>query len=179
MYVKIVNSQVDFLSLKKDIFSLIDSQNLSEYDQISLTSITGDNDWLCSVGKITDLPFKERFYSTINKACIGTSIETLIKQYSNYYRWRLMKIKPRRTYSVHKDGLGVSNNIRLHVPITTNPDCFLCFYEDLPSSGKTIQVHYEHLSTGNVYEVNTTNFHTAVNYGTIDRYHIVGVRYVL
>lgn len=176
-YVQVIDTNIDHEKLSHEVKHLIQSHNLEKYSQISLTSIGGNDDWFCSVGKIKDINHPERYYSTINHSVVGTYIHDLILKYSSFYRWRLMKLTPKTTYTIHPDGDQNHNNFRLHIPVITNPDCFLCFFNQKPESGKDINVRYEHLSVGKSYEVNTTNLHTAVNYSFADRYHIVGVRY--
>jgi len=112
----------------------------------------------------------------INKSLRGTSVEDFISNYSEYYRWRLMTLEPKTTYSIHSDGLPGNKNLRLHLPLQTNSQSFLCFYDRPVHSGSQL-VHHYNLLVNNVYEVNTTGLHTAVNYGNNTRYHLVGVRY--
>lgn len=146
--------------------------------QLSLTSVTGEDDWTCSTGRISECKFNERLYRTVNKSLRGTYIEECINRYPEYYRWRVMFLAPMSTYSIHRDSLSDGmNNYRLHIPVRTNKDSFLCFYDDKPQSGETLDVRYEHLETGNSYRVNTTGLHTAINHGYEMRIHIVGVTY--
>jgi hypothetical protein len=176
-YVEVLDTDIDSPRLFEDFMSVLRNHELLEHQQISITSINGNNDWLCSVGKIRDLQYPERFYSKINDAFKGTYVEELISRYPQYYRWRAMRLQGRSTYSVHADNEGYLHNYRVHIPVFTTEKCFLCFFDKLPESGKSSVVHYEHLPIGQSYKVNTTNLHTAVNYGIDNRYHIVGVRY--
>jgi len=145
--------------------------------QWSLTSINGDDDWTCSVGRAAELEYPERYYSTINKSLMGTPVADLINKYPSFYRWRLLLLPPKHTYSIHKDGVDGKSNIRIHIPLQTNPRAFLTFYDKPPWDNKRVNVECYHLETGNSYLCNVTNFHTAVNYGSEDRYHITGVKY--
>lgn len=176
MFIKQIDNDIDVVAIQKDLDRLIAEHDLYYQNQISITSVAGDNDWTCSIGR-DQLQFKERYYSTINKSLENTYIHSIVQRYSQFFRWRVLKLLPKTTYSVHDDSIGAGDNLRLHVPITTNPDSFLCSFVDKPSSGKSVNVLYEHLELGNSYEVNTTGLHTAVNYGTQDRYHLVGIRY--
>lgn len=176
-YVKLVDSDIDADLLRIEVFQFLNRYQLQNKPQISLTSMTGEDDWSASVGKIANLPKPERMYSTVMKSLKGTYIEECIKRYSDYYRWRLLKLEGHQSYSVHYDGDGVKKNYRLHIPVMTNPESFLCFFDTKPTSGCVSKVHYENLLTGNSYQIDTTDYHTAVNYGITDRYHIVGVRY--
>jgi hypothetical protein len=176
MFVELINSDIDAVALHNDLSKLLADHDLYYQNQISITSVMGDDDWTCSIGR-NNLKFKERYYSTINKSLENTYMHSIIERYPQYYRWRVLKLLPKTTYSVHDDFNGVDDNLRLHVPITTNQDSFLCFFAGMPSSGSEVKVAYEHLELGKSYEVNTTGLHTAVNYGTTDRYHLVGIRY--
>ena len=175
--VELVDSDIDVDRLKEATFSFLLEYDLIGQQQVSLTSIDGNNDWRSANGKIRDLKHPERFYSVINNALAGTYIEECINRYPMFYRWRLLKLKPKETYTVHRDGDGVQTNIRLHIPVTSNDQSFLAFYDSRPVDNSTNSVYYKHLDVGSSYQINTTSFHTAVNYGNTDRYHIVGVRY--
>lgn len=176
MFVQLVDNDINVVAIQTDLEKLLSQHDLYYQNQISITSVMGDDDWTCSIGR-GNLKYKERFYSTLNKSLEGTYIGELVKRYDQFYRWRILKLLPKSTYSVHDDFNGFDDNLRLHVPIVTNNDSFLCFFTGMPSSGKQINVTYEHLELGKSYEVNTTGLHTAVNYGTEDRYHLVGIRY--
>jgi len=172
-----VHDDIDYNTLWEEIYKVLEEHNLDDVDQVSLTSIDGENDWTSTVGKKQSLQYPERYYATINKALAGTEVEKVINRYPQYYRWRLLRLSPKNTYSVHKDGEQNQNNLRLHIPLQTNEGCFLCFYVTVPLNQTYSMVKHEHLETGKSYVVDTTNFHTAVNYGDTQRYHIVGVRY--
>jgi len=176
MFVELVDNNIDVVAIQNDLTKLIAEHDLYYQNQISITSVMGDDNWSCSIGR-GNLKYKERFYSTINKSLEGTYIHKLVEKYNQFYRWRILKLLPKSTYSVHDDFNGVDDNLRLHIPIQTNNDCFLCSFAQMPQSGQQVNVIHEHLALGNSYEVNTTGLHTAVNYGTTDRYHLVGIRY--
>lgn len=176
-YISLQDSNINSQRLEDDILKILLDNNLQSNPQVSITSITGNDDWFCSVGKIHNLKSPERYFSTLNKSFAGTYVQELLEQYPEYYRWRLMKLEPRHTYTIHQDSVADKTNLRLHIPVVTNPGAYLCFFNEIPSSGKDLNVRYEHLEAGNSYVVNTTGLHTAVNYGTQARYHIVGVRY--
>ncbi len=74
-------------------------------------------------------------------------------------RTRVMKMKPRTCYYWHFD-----NTKRLHIPIVTNPHCFLLI--------DGTQIHLP--ATGEAYIMDTTKPHTALNASKEDRIHIVG-----
>jgi hypothetical protein len=57
--------QTDRLQTEMDAF--LGHYNFWELRQISLTSLTGDDDWTCSVGSALALQKPERMYSQLNK----------------------------------------------------------------------------------------------------------------
>lgn len=175
--VETVDRDIDSHKIWQDLYTVLVRHDLLEKNQVSLTSISGDDDWFCSIGKMKDLQYPERYYSTLNRSLENTSIEKLIQKYPQFYRWRLLKIPPKQTYSVHQDSLGERDNIRIHIPVKTNERAFLAFYLQVPLNKKETGVKHYHLEEGKSYFVNTSGFHTAVNYGDDNRYHIVGVRY--
>ncbi len=177
MYVNEIHDDIDHRELEKELYKLISDHNLDDVEQISLTSLDGNDDWHSSTGKMRDLHHPERYFSEINKSLKGTLIEQYINRYSNYYRWRILRLLPTRTYTIHQDGLTTATNLRLHIPIVTNEKCFMCFYDSEPEHKLSSLVKHYHLRCGKSYETNTTRYHTAVNYGKTVRYHIVGVRY--
>jgi hypothetical protein len=176
--VQLLDRDIDHQQLWADVQHLLNTHSLWDHDQVSLTSIAGDDDWQCSVGRLVDLPRHERFYSTINRFLSDTYLAECIGRYRHYYRWRLMRIQPKRTYSIHSDNLNPQTiNLRIHIPVITNPDCWMYFYQCRPQHGQSQSVSFYHLQAGCSYEANTTGLHCAMNHGATDRYHMVGVRY--
>jgi len=173
-YVKEINDHNYSKHLFGELLNIIDQFNLHDHKQISLTSIEGNNDWSCSIGKILDLPYKEKFYSIVNEALRDTYIEKLILENKKFYRWRAMKISPHSTYSVHKDGQSNITNVRCHIPIVTNENAHLIFFG---KDKKNKNPNLYNLECGKIYEVNTTEYHSAINFGEQDRWHIIGVKY--
>lgn len=177
-YIRLIDNDIDHELLCEQVTGLLNQYQLHDEPQISLTSISGDNDWYCTVGKLHQLPHPERFYANINRALHDSYIAELLNRYKDYYRWRLLRIESRSCYSIHSDrNAGDKLNVRLHIPVETNHKAFMCFFQERPQSGKDILVRHEHLEAGNSYKVNTTGLHTAINYGDTCRYHIVGVKY--
>jgi hypothetical protein len=72
-------------------------------------------------------------------------------------RIRLMRLKPRTCYSLHQDLTP-----RIHVPIITNPECFMIINGEI-----------KYLSYGKVWWTNTLDPHTALNTSDRDRYHLL------
>jgi hypothetical protein len=71
-FVHIVDSEIDHNQLEKEVYQLISEFDLQEQDQISLTSIDGNNDWNVSTGKMVDLPHPERYFAEINTGIKNT-----------------------------------------------------------------------------------------------------------
>jgi anthranilate/para-aminobenzoate synthase component I len=170
-------STVDSERLQNEVHALLIRLDAFNVDQLSLTSSTGEDNWDESVGRMTDLKFPEKYYRQINESLNDTYIHELTESYPDFYRWRLLRLDPKATYTVHKDSLNNKTNIRLHIPVWTNTDALLCFYDRKPDHRKQTRATHYHLEEGKVYEVNTSDWHTAVNYGEAPRYHIVGVKY--
>jgi hypothetical protein len=176
--IELLSSEIDHKRLYQDMDKLLSDHNLWSVRQISLTSVTGADDWDCSIGRIVDLPYKERMYSEINYSLKNTYIAELIEKYKKFYRWRLLHIPAGQCYSVHRDALGPNQlNKRIHIPVQTNDKSFFCYHNNLPAHDTETTVSYHHLEVGKAYEVDTTGYHSAINYGKTSRYHIVGVRY--
>jgi hypothetical protein len=176
-YILTLPSKINIFKLQANLRNLLSQHNLHNNDQVTLTSIDGKDDWTGGNGKTNQLLFPEADYNILNESLTNTYIGSIIYKYSNFYRWRLLKIKSKQTYSIHADAYSGQVNKRIHVPIITNPDAFFVFYDQQPSDNSTITIQSHNLKVGKVYEVNTTGYHTAVNYGLTDRYHLVGVRY--
>jgi len=174
MYVKELKLHDYSEVLFSELLSVIEQHNLQEQNQISLTSVEGNDDWTCSIGSILDLPHREKLYSTINKSLEGTHIHKLIEENKHYYRWRAMKISPHSTYSIHKDGQSDITNVRCHIPVVTNNQAYMIFFGE---DKNNLNPKLHHFECGKIYEVNTTQYHSALNFGDEDRWHIIGVKY--
>jgi hypothetical protein len=74
-------------------------------------------------------------------------------------RTRVMRMKPKTCLYWHNDSTK-----RLHIPVVTNPHCFLIV--------DGVQIHLP--ATGEAVVVDTTKMHTALNASKQDRIHIVG-----
>lgn len=88
-------------------------------------------------------------------------LQTLFKELGieNCGRVRLLDLPPFTTYGYHKDG---ENEWRLHIPLISNNDSFLVLDDKL-----------WRLPVGNVYLINTSARHTAMNCGLTRRIHLV------
>ena len=74
-----------------ELLDIIRDHKLDNEHQISITSMEGNDDWYCSVGKLYELQHKEKFYSTINKSLEGSKIHQFIQSQPLYYRWRAIR----------------------------------------------------------------------------------------
>lgn len=101
-------------------------------------------------------PYKETDFTepNFNLPYINSIIEEL-----NMYRTRVMVLKPKMCYSIHKDPVK-----RIHIPVITNESCWLIVNKEI--------MHLP--ADGNYYEIDTTQKHTALNGSFHDRIHIVG-----
>lgn len=168
---------IDVARLEEDMNNILGVNKLWGETQVSLTSVTGEDEWFCSTGSMAGSFRAERMYSTVNKSLEGTYLAELIREYSQYYRWRLLCVDPGHTYSIHSDAYGGATNKRIHIPVTSNDDCYFAYYGSKPGDGVETTVKFHRMPLGGVYEVNTSNLHSAINYGYTTRYHMVGVRY--
>ena len=92
---------------------------------------------------------EENDYKYINPIFEGTIFEKIIKEF-NGYNARIMLMKPKSVYSIHKD-----SSIRMHLAILTNLSSYFVFPEDN---------HVEHIpADGHIYTVDTTKKHTVFN----------------
>ena len=83
-------------------------------------------------------------------------------------------MQPHKTYTIHKDGQKNVSNIRCHIPVVTNPQAYhISFGEDKSNLNPKLY----HMECGKIYEVNTTQYHSAINFGGEDRWHLLGVKY--
>ena len=65
-YINKLSLQIDHKELLQDIEYILGLTPLWPNQQISLTSVTGNDDWDCSIGKIEDLQHKEKKYENSN-----------------------------------------------------------------------------------------------------------------
>ena len=103
----------------------------------------------------------ERDFSLLNAACQDTYIEQVLTTLPfKVGRLRIMRMRGRTCYSVHKD-----HTMRVHLPLITNPQALMIFPDDAIIA---------HLIPGQVYLTDTTQRHSAMNGGLDERYHLVG-----
>jgi hypothetical protein len=158
-------STIDHLKILNEYHNLeskIDWAEKSEKGmQCGLQYALGEDPSSSAVGKLKKFR-SEKEYSEINPLFQNTIFEDIINQF-NLYRTRLMWINPYSCYSIHMD---VSK--RIHIPLITNPSCLFIF----PNVPNIV-----HISTGNVYIVDTTKMHSFCNFSNTPRLHLVGCIY--
>ena len=125
-------------------------------EQICLQGTTTIKNPFVGVGKVADLPVKEKEF--IYPLFDLPYINSIIKEH-NLYRVRLMNLKSKTCYSYHQD-----YGKRFHIPIITNDNCFFVIDDKIK----------RYPADGNWYIIDTTLKHTAVNASREDRIHLVG-----
>jgi hypothetical protein len=145
--------------------------------QFCITSLRGDDDFLVGSGNTTEPP---ESFCKLNPTFKNTVISDLVHKFPEYTRWRILCLKPKQTYSIHHDSSKPGfQNIRIHIPVVSNPESFLCFYEHKLQGNGAQRMEHHNLNVGEIYKVNTTGYHTAVNYNhTQMRIHIVAERFI-
>lgn len=107
-----------------------------------------------------DIVLSEKLFNETCDIFKNTYIEHVIekvKQQYGGYRGRFMMLKYKTCLSMHED-----ESPRLHIPIITNPDCFMIINDNICR-----------FPFGKAYIANTLLPHTAINAGKKDRTHLV------
>ena len=86
------------------------------------------------------------------------NVYEVLKKHFKIGRLRVLKLEPRTSLSYHRDPEN-----RLHIPIVTNPGALMIVNNEC--------VHMP--ADGTVYQMKTTNYHTALNGGDKARVHLV------
>ena len=134
-----------------------------DQNQIAITSFDGKN-------VMVDNKFNEDYkripeidLNLMNEWFKNSYVEEVINIINKTYnttKWRFMRLSSdRRAHSYHKD-----ETKRLHIPLLANEECFFIIEKQL----------YEMNQPGVLYEMDTTQYHTALNLGWTDRVHMVG-----
>jgi hypothetical protein len=85
-------------------------------------------------------------------------VNSILKKLS-MYRTRVLYLRPKVCYSIHNDP-----SKRIHIPVYTNENCWIIVNKEI--------MHLP--ADGNYYEIDTTQYHTALNGSEEYRVHIVG-----
>jgi len=102
-------------------------------------------------------------YCSIHPELVNSIFEEYINSLPcEVFRTRIMILGPKSSYIPHKDLTP-----RLHIPLITNKETAFLFPDD----------NYMHQlnADGSVYWVDTTKYHTFVNWSNENRIHIVSV----
>jgi hypothetical protein len=182
-YVTELPETFDQHSLRRDYEKLVETFEFHNAHQISVTSTTGNNDWDCCVGSSGNLEYPEESYTVINKYLSGSYTEKCIKMFPDYYRWRFLVLEPKSCYTIHRDYAHPIEeakkgkiNYRIHMPLITNAECYMCFYQDNFTGDGAQSVYYKHMEAGKCYDTCTSNQHTAINHHMwLPRVHLVGI----
>jgi hypothetical protein len=163
-----LNLHYDVARLWNDCRSIIETWGWGELGQIGLTHQPGVIDPVRQifngVGSLSRISpaLQERHFTDLNEVCYGTYIEEVYRSLPyKIGRFRLMRVQPRRCYSIHCD-----SSMRLHLPLITNPSALMLF----PDDNKILHLPAD----GRIFLIDTTRRHSAMNGGLEDRYHLVG-----
>lgn len=159
-----------FKELVVEVNSILDSVEFKDgVNQIGLQVKDPDNSsddaWYESVGRIRkgNTMIVEPHYKYINPKLKDGYIDQWLQSLDfRIVRLRLMLVKPRTCYSIHTDPYP-----RVHLPVITNPQCLICFPDDM------VMRHLP--ADGTSYWVDTRKKHTFMNCSEVDRVHLVGV----
>jgi hypothetical protein len=151
---------IDIAPILTGYLNLEPSMQWTDYgtksSQAGLQYKDDDDVWASAVGKSQG---NETSYANLNPMFKGSVFEEIINKY-NFKRARLMWVGPWSCYSMHRD-----ETPRIHIPLITNPECYFVFKDGL----------VQHMKTGSVYWVDTTQRHTFMNCSAQRRLHLVGV----
>ena len=147
---------------------------LSElYEQIPITELTEGSDYTLPLAGHRDVKYDERNYTTLVECLRGTYVEEVIKMFkSPATRARFIIKKPGAHILPHMD-YDTTYSVRYFIPLKTNDQCFLAFFDNKECEN----AKFYNLKPNNVYELNTTGYHTAINFSAEPRWHLVGVKY--
>jgi hypothetical protein len=159
-----------FKELVEEVKSLLASVEFKDgVNQIGLQVKDPNNDspdaWYESVGRIrkANTMIVEPHYKYINPNLKDGYIDQWLQSLDyRVVRLRLMLVHPRTCYSIHSDPYP-----RIHIPVITNPQCLMCFPDDM------VMRHLP--ADGTSYWVDTTRKHTFINCSEESRVHLVGV----
>lgn len=155
---------IDKINLEEVLNSYYLIENQIQWDnafpkgkQCGLQYKVDEDPWIGSTGRSKG---KELEYDLLNPCFKDTIFESVIQKY-NLKRTRLLWLNNNACYTFHKDATP-----RIHIPIITNEQCFFIFKSGI----------IQHLELGNVYWVDTTQEHNAINGSReMNRLHLVGV----
>lgn len=155
----------DVARLWQECSDLIKHTGWGPTGQISLkrrATIAPDQGWFDGVGSLFGTTMQERDFMLLHERCQNTYLDDVLRNLPfQIGRLRIMRVKGRTCYSVHRD-----TSMRLHLPLLTNPQALMLF----PDHAFIMHIP----ANGHVYLVDTQVRHTAMNGSLDDRYHLVG-----
>lgn len=167
-----IQFQTDLQALNKAFSDVLKDHPFDSLtNQISVTTRPGhSNNVYDGVGSLFDYDKKqfwahERDFTEIADPFKNTSIASLaqiVKDRSPLPvgRIRFMRLKPKSCLSLHQD-----TDLRLHIAVKSNPQCFFVFQDQGP-------IHMP--CDGSLYWTNTLKFHSVFNgHDTEERIHMV------
>ncbi len=166
MIVRKLDIKYDVARLWNECVLIIGKYGWGKLGQINMTHEHQTTDEIekvfKGVGSLKDTNVREKHFDTFNENFKNSYLyEVFLSLPYQIGRFRLMRMRSRTCYSVHRD-----SSIRLHLPLVTNPQALMIFPND------SLVVHLP--ADGHVYLTETTILHTAMNGGLDDRYHLVG-----
>lgn len=103
---------------------------------------------------------KESDFTVFNNRYTGTYLHEIYNQLGCIGRMRIMVMEGPKAYTVHRDV-----TTRFHMALTTNENCFFVF----PRLKQQLHVPAD----GNIYELDTKEYHTFLNGSRETRIHLV------
>lgn len=104
-----------------------------------------------------------RLPTKINSSSLDELIQQLEALNLNPRKARIINLAKNSEGQWHQDGSSRFYQVRLHIPLVTNRNCFFEF-----------EAEREHMvADGHFYFVHVNRKHRVVNYGDTDRYHFV------
>jgi len=138
--------------------------SLPDFDRQEVTLVEGR---LCLLPFLISKP--EQLINTSSRKQIWNAVLPIIEFIKHtipdgkIIRGEVVNLIPNRSLTPHIDVYWFHRESRrIHIPITTNDQCFLTF-ED----------RQYHLAVGSMYEMNNRIVHSAVNKGLTNRVHVI------
>jgi hypothetical protein len=164
------NFNIDIEKLRSETTNLLNSVEWNIHNQLCFLN-TGDSlpDLNQGVGNIFSVGYPisgllESDFTKFNPNYLDSIFYEIWKNFPYpITRMRLMRVPPKRCYSMHTDGIG---EVRYHLAIFTNPEAYFVYKN--PTSMNHIP------ADGKFYRVNVEPVHSAVNFSpSEDRIHLV------
>lgn len=167
---EVVKNLIDIRRLQTEVQDLLKKYPFDANNQISLTHREGHQDFYDGVGSLYDFENNKWLHREGEFKCFNADLEKsyLHEVYKTSLehipfsvgRVRLMRLMPKTCLSMHID-----DNLRFHIPIITNPQCFMVFAEAPP-----VRLP----NNGSLYWTNTIIPHSVFNgHNNEERIHLV------